>query len=287
MTEYEVFQILKKRPPDSHKGSFGTLTVIAGSSYFRGAAALSVSSALRSGAGIVCLASTERVIESVAAKINECIYFPLEENENGSISAVCADALEKKVNLGSCCLAGCGMVFCVDTENIIKTLIRGADCRLILDADALNSISQNPALLKEAKYPPVITPHAGEMARLCGMTVADIKAAPEMTAVGFAREYNCIVVLKDYITHIASPSGDLYVNNTGNAGLARGGSGDVLAGIIASFMAQGYSAYDAAVCGVYLHGLAADRCAARISQYGMLPSDILYDLCSIFHENDR
>lgn len=287
MTEYEVFRILKKRPSDSHKGSFGTLTVIAGSSFFRGAAALSVSSALRSGTGIVCLASTERVIASVAAKIDECTYFPLEENQNGSISEICADAIVKKVNRGNCCLAGCGMVFCEDTKTIIKALIRGADCRLILDADALNSISDYPVLLADAKYPPVITPHAGEMARLCGRTVADIKAAPEMTAAGFAREYNCIVVLKDYITHIASPSGELYVNNTGNSGLARGGSGDVLAGIIASFVAQGYPAYDAAVCGVYLHGLAADRCAARISQYGMLPSDILFDLCGIFRENDR
>jgi NAD(P)H-hydrate epimerase len=287
MTEYEVFRILKKRPYDSHKGNFGTLTVIAGSSFFRGAAALSVSSALRSGTGIVCLASTERVIESVAAKIDECIFFPLEENDSGSISAVCADSIIKKVNGGSCCLAGCGMVFCEDTKTIIKALIGDADCRLILDADALNSISENPALLSGAKYPPVITPHAGEMARLCGETVAGVKAAPEQTAIKFAREYNCIVVLKDFITHIASPSGELYVNDTGNAGLARGGSGDVLAGIIASFAAQGYKAYDAAVCGVYLHGLAADRCAARISQYGMLPSDILIDLCNIFHDNDR
>ena len=287
MTEYEVFLVLRKRPYDSHKGNFGLLTVIAGSNHYRGAAALAVSASLRCGTGIVCLASVEKVIESVAAKIYECTYFPLTENDKGSISAICTDALIKKANQGNACLAGCGMTFCEDTGTIIKELLHGAECQLILDADALNSISVCPALLNKAKFPPVITPHAGEMARLTGKTISEIKTSREQTILEFAQVNNCIVVLKDYITYVASPSGELYINNTGNAGLSKGGSGDVLAGMIASFAAQGYPAYNAAVFGVYLHGLAADRCASRISQYGMLPSDILFDLCSIFRENDR
>lgn len=287
MTINQIFDILKKRPYNSHKGTFGTLTVIAGSRFFRGAAALPVYAALRSGTGIVCLASIEKVIESVSSKINECIFYPLDENENGSISAMSAEKIIKKVNNSSCCLAGCGMVFSEDTKIIIEKLITDANCPLILDADALNSISDDPSILKEAKYPPVITPHAGEMAKLCPAAVSEIKAAPAQTAAEFACKYNCITVLKDYITHIASPSGKVSINNTGNAGLAKGGSGDILAGIIASFTAQGYDTYDAAVCGVYLHGLAADRCASRLSQYGMLPTDMLYDLCCIFKENDR
>lgn len=287
MTEYDVFQILKKRPHDSHKGDFGTLTIIAGSNFYRGAAALTVSASLRCGTGIVCLASVEKVIESVAAKVNECTYFPLTENDKGSISSVCADALIKKANQGSSCLAGCGMTFCEDTKTIIKELICGAKCQLILDADALNSISDCMEIITDAKYPPILTPHIGEMSRLTGRKIADIKTAHEQTALELAHTYNCIVVLKDYITYVASPSGELYINNTGNAGLSKGGSGDVLAGMIASFTAQGYSAYNAAVSGVYLHGLAADRCSSRMSQYGMLPSDILFDLCCIFHENDR
>ncbi len=287
MTEYEVFQILKKRPHDSNKGDFGTLTIIAGSNYYRGAAALAVSASLRCGIGIVCLASVEKVIESVAVKVNECTYFPLTENDKGSISSICADALIKKANQGSSCLAGCGMTFCEDTKKIIKELICGAKCQLILDADALNSISDCTDIITNAKYPPIITPHVGEMSRLTGRKIADIKTAHEQTALEFAKKHNCIVVLKDNITYVASPSGELYINNTGNAGLSKGGSGDVLAGMISSFTAQGYSAYNSAVFGTYLHGLAADCCASRISQYGMLPSDILFDLCNIFHENDR
>lgn len=287
MTEYEVFRILKKRPIDSHKGSFGLLTIVAGSQYYRGAAALAVSASLRSGAGIVCLASLEKVIASVSSKTDECTYLPLIENNAGSISSDCSEAIIKQANRGSACLAGCGMTLCEDTGEIIKQLLYKAECQLILDADALNSLSVYEITPKTAKYPPVITPHAGEMARLTGRKISDIKASREQIILEYAFKNNCIVVLKDHITYVASPAGELYINNTGNPGLSKGGSGDVLAGIIASFSAQGYRAYDAAVSGVYLHGLAADRCASRLSQYGMLPSDIFLDLCGIFRENDR
>ncbi|MDD4773578.1 MAG: NAD(P)H-hydrate dehydratase [Eubacteriales bacterium] len=286
VTLTEAFNILKKRPYDSNKSHFGTVTIIAGSSHYRGAAALAVSAALRCGSGIVCLASTEKVIESAAAKIYECTYFPLAENDSGSISSGCADALIYKAGKSSSCLAGCGMTLCEDTRVIIRELIYNAQCQLILDADALNAISGCSGIIEKAVYPPVITPHVGEMARLTGLNIAGIKSDREHIALEYAREKNCIVALKDYITCVASPAGQLYVNNTGNAGLAKGGSGDVLAGMIASFSAQ-IPAYKAAVLGVYLHGLAADRCAVRLSQYGMLPSDILYDLCCIFKENDR
>ncbi len=287
MTEYEVFRILKKRPIDSNKGDFGLLTIVAGSQYYRGAAALAVSASLRAGAGIVCLASVEKVIESVSSKTDECTYFPLTQNNEGTISSICSEALINKINRGSACLAGCGMTLCADTGEIIKQLLDKAECQLILDADALNSISVYEISPKTAKHPPVITPHAGEMARLTGRKIYDIKGSREQIILEYAVKNNCIVVLKDHITYVASPDGELYINDTGNPGLSKGGSGDVLAGIIASFSAQGYRAYDAAVSGVYLHGLAADRCAARLSQYGMLPSDMLSDLCGIFRENDR
>ncbi len=287
MTEFDVFNMLKKRSTDSHKGDFGTLTVIAGSNFYRGAAVLAVLAALRSGTGIVCLASVEKVIESAAAKINECTYFPLTANDAGSISEICTDALIKKVNRSTSCLAGCGMTNCEDTKNIITGLLRSVKCQMVLDADALNSISDDPTLLKEADHPPIITPHMGEMARLTKKNISEIKEKRERTALAFACKNNCIVVLKDYITVVAEPSGKFYMNKTGNPGLSKGGSGDVLAGMIAAFTAQNYSAYNAAVAGVYLHGLAADRCAYRLSQYGMLPSDILTDLCDIFRENDR
>lgn len=287
ITLSEVFDILKKRPIDSHKGSFGMVTNICGSKNYTGAAFLSVLGGLRSGAGIVCLASTEYVILPVSGRIAECTFLPLKANESGSISFVNIETLMKKLKSSTACLIGCGMTNCLDTQKIVTELITHTECQLILDADALNSIAHSVDILKKAKNPPIITPHLMEMSRLTNIAIHKIKMDTENIAVNFARKYNCIVVLKDYITHIAHPDGRLYVNTTGNAGLAKGGSGDVLSGIISSFAAQGIDPFMAAVCGVYLHGLSADRCALRKSQYGMIPSDILDDLCNIFVENDR
>lgn len=283
----KIFEILKKRPPDSHKGTFGTLLNVSGSNNYIGAACLSVTAALRSGTGIVCLASVSNVIRAAAAQICECTYLPMIENDSGSISSKNNDAVLQKSKSATACLIGCGMTDCKDTSIITEMLLTYAECQLILDADALNSISDNPIFLRYAKKIPIITPHVGEMSRLIKLPIEHIKSDLKNTAIEFAHKFNCIVVLKDRFTHIASPEGDCYINQTGNAGLAKGGSGDVLAGIISSFAAQGIPPFTAAICGVYLHGAAADRCAERLSQYGMLPSDIIMDLCRIFKENDR
>lgn len=283
----EVFSVLKKRPEASNKGDFGKLLCVCGSKYYRGAAYLCSVSALRSGTGIVCLASTEKVISSVAASLHECTYLPLDENENGSVSANNSREVIKKASQSTAALLGCGMTNCEDTRMLTASVIESADVPLILDADALNSISSFPEILGYAKHIPIITPHIGEMARLCSKDKTYVKNNAMLVAKEFAAEHNCVVVLKDNITAIASPDGQIFVNTTGNAGLAKGGSGDVLSGIIAAFVAQGIPALDAARCGVFLHGLSADRCAIRLSQYGMLPSDILTDLCDIFRECDR
>jgi yjeF C-terminal region, hydroxyethylthiazole kinase-related len=289
ITINDVFTTLKKRPPDSHKGSFGLLTNICGSKNFTGAATLAVLGALRSGVGIVCLAATEHVILPASCKVSECTYLPLTSNESGSIAGTTdnIDRILKKLKSSTAALIGCGMTNSVDTQKIVTQVITQSERQLLLDADALNSISHCVDIIKKAKYPPIITPHVAEMSRLTDFSIQDIKYEPETIALDFARKYKCIVVLKDHVTHIAHPDGRIYVNTTGNAGLARGGSGDILSGIIASFAAQGIDPFMSAVCAVYLHGLAADRCAARLSQYGMLPSDILTDLCAIFLENDR
>lgn len=289
ITLAEVFDVLKERPFDSHKGSFGFLTNICGSKNYTGAATLSVLGALRSGVGIVCLASTEYVILPTSCKISECTYLPLTATELGSISYDTnnMDKLLKKLKSSTACLIGCGMSNCLDTQKIVTGIIQHTECQLILDADALNSIQNSVDIIRKAKHPPIITPHVAEMSRLTDTTVYKIKLNPETIALNFASKYNCIVVLKDNVTYIAHPDGRVYMNTTGNAGLARGGSGDILAGMISSFVAQGIDPFMAAVCGVYLHGLSADRCAARLSQYGMMPTDILIDLCEIFLENNR
>ncbi|MEG2204780.1 MAG: ADP/ATP-dependent (S)-NAD(P)H-hydrate dehydratase, partial [Oscillospiraceae bacterium] len=162
-----------------------------------------------------------------------------------------------------------------------------APCRLILDADALNALEGAPEWLTRAAMTPIITPHVGEMSRLTGRSVQEIKQHAPKLARDFAREYRCVVVLKDASTVIASPEGRMFYHPGGNAGLARGGSGDLLAGMVASFAAQGMEAATAAAAAVTLHGASAARCAGRRSMTGMLPHDLLEDLCTVFVENGR
>lgn len=298
ITCHDVFSVLKERERDSNKGTYGTLTIVAGSKYFRGSAALAAEGALRSGCGIVRVASTERVIGSVSSKLSECIYLPLEENESGSISSVAADELISVSEKSSAMLIGCGMTQHNDTACIVKRLVLNADCPLVLDADALNVLKGDADVLRRAKHPVIITPHVGEMARLCGDSLSGgdgtgisgikaIKADAGKAALDFSTKYNCITVLKDFITYIAYSGFETAFNENGNPGLARGGSGDVLAGIISSFLSQGIDPFSAAKCGVWLHAEAADRCAAEKSQYGMLPSDIFPYIQRIFSENGR
>ncbi len=285
ITKSEVLSLLPERKKESSKYDYGKLLAVCGSTFYRGAAYLSCASALRCGAGIVTLASIEKVISTVGANIPECTFLPLSESENGTISAYNGYTVLKQVKGCTTLLLGCGLDIDDDTRSLVKRIIAEAECQLVLDADALNILSECPEFIKSAQKPPIITPHHSEMARLCGKTRKEVAEAPIVTAMRFAEEYNCYVVLKSHITYIATPDGSLAVNDeVGNAGLARGGSGDVLAGMISSFCAQGLNPFDAAKCGVYLHGLSADMCAKRLSMQAMLPSDILTDLSKIFLE---
>ena len=281
-----VKSVLKKRAADSNKGSYGTLNCVCGSGRFPGAAGLCVEGALRSGAGIVRLMSISPVIAAVSSYIREAIYEPLSENAELGISKESIDIILEKSSKSTAVICGCGLECTSDTYEIVSALIENYEGQLILDADALNAISTDDSAKwwSEARKPVVITPHIGEMSRLCGDKIHEIKEDRAGCAMRFASEYGCITVLKDNITHIASPDGEIYVSSAGNAGLARGGSGDILAGMAASFCAQGYDAFNAACCAVHLHGWAADTCALRLSQYGMLPHDIFYDLCLVFNE---
>ena len=290
ITEQLVFSTLKPRSPDSHKGTYGTPLLICGSRCFPGAAALAVTSALRCGAGIVRLASTGYVNSLVAAKVSEPIYLELEEADNGAIDGGKAaenTELQNVLMTASSCLVGCGLTQADSLQRLVGAVIRYATCPTVFDADALNLLSKGDpvSMLAGAVTTPILTPHIGEMSRLTGISIPDLKRNPEEYALSFAIKCNAVVVLKDHVTHIASPDGRVFRNTTGNAGLARGGSGDTLSGMITALAGQGYDPVAAAVCGVWLHGAAADRCADRLSQYGMLPSDILTDLCAIFREH--
>lgn len=285
ITKDGVFALIPKRKADGTKHDYGKVLALCGSSFYRGAATLSVGGALRCGAGIVTLASTERVINAVASSCPECTFLPLKESENGTVSAENSRSVIKSAGRYSAMLLGCGLYIDNDTRSLVRAIVPEVNTQLIIDADGLNILSECPEILTEAKRPPVITPHFGEMSRLCGVDRHKIEESPLEIAQKFAVEYNCIVVLKSHITYITSPDGKYAINReNGNPGLSRGGSGDVLAGMIASFCAQGLDPFDAAKCGVFLHGYTADKTAKRLSVQGMLPSDLLTDLSSVFKD---
>ena len=274
-----VLQMLPTRTPESHKGSYGKVLAVCGSSPYRGAAVLSVMGALRTGAGLVTLAAPECVVAAAAARVPEAIFLP---------DAAQARMLEE-VSRSEVCLLGCVLSADADTAQLAKKALDASMGVVVLDAGALCSLADDISAITAfaQSQPLIVTPHPGEMARLCRCSVEDIEKERTSCALDFALSTGAITVLKGHETLIACPDGTLYENHTGNAGLARGGSGDILAGMIAGLAAQGMSAEHAAAAGVFLHGLSADRCAARLSMQGMLPSDILTDLCNIFLEKEQ
>ena len=274
-----VLQMLPTRTPESHKGSYGKVLAVCGSSPYRGAAVLSVMGALRTGAGLVTLAAPECVVAAAAARVPEAIFLPDAAQER----------ILEEVSRSEVCLLGCGLSADSATAALAKKVFDASMGVVVLDAGALCSLADDISAITAfaQSQPLIVTPHPGEMARLCRCSVEDIEKERTSCALDFAHSTGAITVLKGHETLIACPDGTLYENHTGNAGLARGGSGDILAGMIAGLAAQGMSAEHAAAAGVFLHGLSADRCAARLSMQGMLPSDILTDLCNIFLEKEQ
>lgn len=286
-TREAVMARLPARPLTAHKGTFGRLLAVCGSRRYRGAAVLAACAALRCGAGLVTLAAPEEVLAPVICAVPECTVLPLEADAAGCASLKNAAEVLKEAAGCRVLLLGCGVGASENVHALCRTLLKEAACQLVLDADALNAVSARPALLGEAAMPPIITPHPGEMARLCHKTIQEILDDRPRAALQFAQEYRCIVVLKDSSTVVATPAGKLYFSAVGNPGLAKGGSGDLLAGMIAGLCTQGMPPVDAAACGVWLHGHAADRCAARRGETAMLPHELLEDIGAFFAENRR
>lgn len=278
-----VEDALPLRRPDSHKGDYGNLLVVAGSEGMGGAAMMATLGAMRMGAGKTSLATSRSVALALAPQLMEAMTLPLEEKEGG-IAWPPSERLERALSSASACLVGCGLSVTPDTKQIVDYTAEYTKCNLLLDADALNCLAGRPELLRKTARPAVITPHPGEMGRLCGMSARQVSENAMSVARLFARENRVIVVLKGHRTVVATPEEEVFVNTTGNAGLAKGGSGDVLAGMIAGLLAQGIPPRDAAVCGVWLHGYTADRLAGRISQYSMMARDILSEIPAVLKE---
>lgn len=295
LTAEYVWQNIPPRAKNSHKGSFGAVLAVAGSACYRGAAALAVEGALRTGAGIVTLASVEPVLAAVSARLPECCLCPCEAGAEGGISpdSLPRIARQKATTL----LLGPGLggtaqsiARAAETRTLVQRLLPEFEGNAVLDADGLNAAAQLLAAGECLPYPKgelILTPHPGEMARLTGLSTAQINADRQNTALRFAKQWNAVVVLKGAGTIIAAPDGRYAINSTGNSGLSRGGSGDVLAGMTAALLACGLPAFEAAACAVWLHGAAADRAAASRGEYGMLPQDLFPALGALFAQQGR
>ena len=275
-----VKQALAPRPDDAHKGTMGTLLSICGCYGMAGACLLSSKAALRSGVGLLKCALPKSIYPIAAAGIWESVYLPLEETPDGKTAAANLPFLRDQA--ADAVLIGCGMSVCNDTRALVRGFLEACDKPLLLDADALNCLADDPSVLRRVKAPVVITPHPAEMGRLLGVSAGEVNADREMTAKRFAADYGVIVVLKGAGTVTAAPDGRAVINTTGNSGMATGGSGDVLAGICASLLTQGGEPFACAAAAVYLHGLAGDLAAARLGKISMLPTDLLDALPQAF-----
>ena len=265
----EILKILPDRNLYGHKGSFGKILLLCGSRGYTGAAYLSAMGALRTGAGLTFLGVPESIYEIEAVKLNEPVVFPLPDRE-GKLAKESIPAILDRLKGMDAVLIGCGLGISADTEAVLKTVLENAACPVVVDADGITLLKVHKDILRGRKYPTILTPHDGEFLRIGGIIGEDRM----VSAASFAQEYGCILLLKGHRTCVSD--GKIhYRNTTGNPGMAVGGSGDVLAGIIVSLLGQGIPALEAAACGAWIHGSAGDLCAAEIGQYGMIPSDML------------
>lgn len=270
--------LLPRRPIDGHKGTFGHLLVVAGALGKSGAAVLTASAGLRGGAGLVTLGCPGAVQAAVAAQVPEVMTAALAE-ECGALCAAAAPAVAALSSGKQALAVGPGLGTGDDTGNLVRQLLAESALPTVIDADALNHLVGNlQVLVARAGCATILTPHPGEMARLCGLDTTAVQA----DRIGVARDFACaqrvVLVLKGARTVIALPDGRVFINASGNAGMASGGMGDVLTGLIGALLAQGLPAGDAAILAVYLHGLAGDRLCARCGSAGLLAGDLLAEL---------
>ena len=280
-----VAQRLPSRPLDSHKGTFGHALVVAGSRNYVGAAFLASQAAVRVGAGLVTLATPRSVYTIAASKLTEVIHLPLPEDGDGRVTAAGAQLIEKNLSLYDAMLAGCGLGFSLGTTEFLEQLLLNQTLRdqpaslpVIIDADGLNNLSQLGEWWRRLERPAAVTPHPGEMATLSGMATTELQQDRAGSARHWASYWGVTLALKGAHTVVAEPGGIVRVSPFSNPGLASGGTGDVLSGIIVGLMAQGLSPNDATCCGVFLHGYVGESVRRRLGDSGMVASDLLEEL---------
>lgn len=275
------------RGSNTHKGTFGKLLCICGSMGMAGSATFAGKAAVMSGVGMVEMAVPRDIYPIVAANLIDPVYVLLESNRKGTVSADSISLIREKMQSATAVMIGCGMGKGEDVSAVVEDVILNSEVPIIIDADGLNAIKDNLGVLSEAKAPIVMTPHPGEMARLVGKTNDEVQSQRLEVASSFAMTYGVYLVLKGANTVCANPDGRILINLTGNPGMSKSGSGDVLAGLLGSLLAQGMDPETAAAAAVHIHGMAGDKAAENFSQHAMTANDIIMEFSDIFADIEK
>lgn len=266
--------VLPRRSPDSHKGLFGHVLVVAGARGFAGAAALAARGAIRAGAGLVTIAAPASLASAPPASLPEAMTRPLPETPSGTIAESACDAIIEAASDADVVAIGPGLTTHPEVVSLVRRLLLRLECPVVVDADALNAIAGESSRLRDVPGPVVITPHPGEMARLLGRSVADVQRDRLGIAREAARTLDVVTLLKGARTVVAAPSGQAMIVPSGNSAMATGGMGDVLTGAVAALLGQRIAPLEAAACAAYLHGLAGDLAAGPGGEMGLLAREV-------------
>ncbi|MCX8035669.1 MAG: NAD(P)H-hydrate dehydratase [Candidatus Sumerlaeia bacterium] len=282
LTGKMIAGLLPPRPADGHKGTFGSVLIIGGSPGMTGAPVMAARAAMRSGVGLVFCAVTEALQGQIAARLLEELTLETPSSDKSRFDLSSLPSLLGHISRMEAVALGPGIGRAEPTEMFVRRAVETIPVPLVVDADALNALAGHLEAVRQRKAATVLTPHPGEMSRLTGQPVAEIQGDRIGAARALAADVRAVVVLKGAQTVIADPDGEVFINPTGNTGLAKGGSGDVLTGLIAGLLAQSGNALSAALCGVFLHGLAADLCAETIPPRTMIASDVIANIPAAF-----
>lgn len=282
----DVLAIFPKRKPEANKGDFGKIFVVAGSSGYTGAAYLTSQAALLSGSGLVTLGVGKSIYPVMASKLTEVMVKPFFETKDMSLSLMAEKEILNFCQNYDCVAIGPGISQNRETQGLVRNLIGKIEKPMVLDADGINALAGHVEILKKTTSQLVLTPHPGEMARLAGIDAEKIQENRKDIALNFSHQYNIVLALKGRGTVVAAPDGEFYINETGNSGMATGGTGDCLTGMIASFIGQGLKPFDAAIVGVYFHGLAGDLAAKEKGLLSLTATDLLNKLPDVLKKLD-
>lgn len=273
-----VSNLIPRRSPESNKGTYGRVFIVSGSIGMTGSGSLSAKAALRTGAGLVYLGIPEKLLSIYAINVPESIQIPLPQDNEGVLTKESIEIIASKLENMNVLAIGPGMTSKNDVKEIVNKVLSQCKSPMVIDADGLNVIREERNIFSSLKNTAVITPHPGEMARLTGISIEEIQNNREKIALSYAKKTGVITVLKGNNTVIASPSGEIYINPTGNPGMATAGTGDVLTGIISALIAQTLSPLEAALAGTYIHGTAGDIAAKEKGYHGLIAGDVIENI---------